>query len=446
MNFKKIFILLICLMGVLNVNAATISFEKSNVSITEKSSEQVKINIKIDTDEKVERVEFTLNYNNELVTVKPIDNENGYAQAINNNVVLILDPTDDNSKPITDGIIYTFNVTNNSSIDDNDYIEISNLKINSKVVEDEIRPLNLTLKKLVTTTTRALNIGAKLDNFTVTNATVKPAFSKDIKEYKIYVNKDTIKQVTIKPEYTSDSAGASMDVNCTLGCVPDNKVPNKLNLVMGKNEVTFTITSEDGKNKEDYKFIIYRGETTDGSNMLSSIDIEGFTLNEKFDRSTLDYTLKVPFETEKLNITAKAEDENAKVEIQGADKLELGENVITITVTSAETEEKKIYNITVTKEEFVPEEDNKTNITPAIEKEPVKKSNLKLIIIIAVVSTLIIGLSAYFIFFRKKKTKKTNIPELKKDVKTNNALINEELEPTNIDDALKDLMDTKEIK
>ena len=56
----------------------------------------------------------------------------------------------------------------------------------------------LTLKKEEVTTTKALNTSAELSGFTVNNnATIKPAFSKDVKEYKIYV-KDTIERILIR--------------------------------------------------------------------------------------------------------------------------------------------------------------------------------------------------------------------------------------------------------
>ena len=74
---------------------------------------------------------------------------------------------------------------------------------------------------------------------------------------------------------------------------------------------------------------------------LKDLVVEGFDLTEKFDKENLDYTLSVPYDTTILEIAALPEDENAEVEIKGNDNLIVGENVITITVTSAETQDKK---------------------------------------------------------------------------------------------------------
>ena len=307
-----------------------------------------------------------------------------------------------------------------------------------------------TIRNNPKTTTAALNTSAKLSGFTVANTTIKPAFDKSIKDYKIYVNKDTIKQITIKP--TTEQTGTTFSVSCTMGCTPDSNVPNKINISMGKNVAIFTFTSEDGKNTEIYKFTIYRGETTDGSNFLASLNIKGFNINEEFDKNKLDYTATVSYETESIEIDALGEDENADIQIKGNENLKVGENVITITVTSAETEEKKIYNITVTRQEFNEEEN--TTTSPVIKTENKKKNNTLLIVLLIVGSTLIIGLAAYFIFFYKKKDKK-KASELKSEEEKKEALAREELlqktftdlenESTSVDDALRDLMKTKEI-
>lgn len=449
-----IFGIILNILLIINVSAATISFEKNSFTINESETQKdVYINLKPAADEEIKRVEFSLSYDINLISVMSNGQSDFLQSAANNaSTVLITSPSDD--KLLT-GQIFSFNIKNESSEEATTEIKIEKLKINGVEVSaeelSEIKPLNITLKKQVTTTTRALNTSAELKGIKLNNnATLKPAFSKDEKEYKIYISKDTIKQITITPQY--EQSGVQMEVECTLGCTPVDNAMNKLNLVVGKNEATFTFTSEDGKDKKEYKFIIYRGPTTDGSNLLSGLSFEeDVKINEKFDKSNLDYTATVPYSIEKLSVVATPEDSNADVSIKGNDNLSVGENVITVTVTSTETMEKKIYNITVTREDFVPEEENNTVVTPTIEKTelPKKDNNIKLIIIIGLISTLIIGLAAYFIFFYKGKKKKNkaekNTSEFEDTPKMQNVLIDEDREPTSVDDALKDLMKTKEM-
>lgn len=453
MKIKKyILALLLAFAFALNVNAASLSLEPDSNTIFEDGNIKVNIKLNLGSGESVDKVQFKLAYDKSLLRPTLDNNSFGYAQALTDDSVFIAA-----SDKLSSGNIGTIIITALTLPDDISYstktlFQITNVEFKNKETStngDSIQK-EFTIRNNHKTTTAALNTSAKLSGFTVANATIKPAFDKSIKDYKIYVNKDTIKQITIKP--TTEQTGTTFSVSCTMGCTPDSNVPNKINISMGKNVAIFTLTSEDGKNTEIYKFTIYRGETTDGSNFLASLNIKGFNINEEFDKNKLDYTATVSYETESIEIDALGEDENADIQIKGNENLKVGENVITITVTSAETEEKKIYNITVTRQEFNEEEN--TTTSPVIKTENKKKNNTLLIVLLIVGSTLIIGLAAYFIFFYKKKDKKKD-SELKSEEEKKEALAREELlqktftdlenESTSVDDALRDLMKTKEI-
>ena len=453
MKIKKyILALLLAFAFALNVNAASLSLEPDSNTIYEDGNIKVNIKLNLGSGESVDKVQFKLAYDKSLLRPTLDNNSFGYAQALTDDSVFIAA-----SDKLSSGNIGTIIITALTLPDDVSYstktlFQITNVEFKNKETStngDSIQK-EFTIRNNHKTTTAALNTSAKLSGFTVANATIKPAFDKSIKDYKIYVNKDTIKQITIKP--TTEQTGTTFSVSCTMGCIPDSNVPNKINISMGKNVAIFTLTSEDGKNTEIYKFTIYRGETTDGSNFLASLNIKGFNINEEFDKNKLDYTATVSYETESIEIDALGEDENADIQIKGNENLKVGENVITITVTSAETEEKKIYNITVTRQEFNEEEN--TTTSPVIKTENKKKNNTLLIVLLIVGSTLIIGLAAYFIFFYKKKDKK-KASELKSEEEKKEALAREELlqktftdlenESTSVDDALRDLMKTKEI-
>ena len=453
MKIKKyILALLLAFAFALNVNAASLSLEPDSNTIFEDGNIKVNIKLNLGSGESVDKVQFKLAYDKSLLRPTLDNNSFGYAQALTDDSVFIAA-----SDKLSSGNIGTIIITALTLPDDVSYstktlFQITNVEFKNKETSTNGNSIQkeFTIRNNPKTTTAAKNTSAKLSGFTVANATIKPAFDKSIKDYKIYVNKDTIKQITIKP--TTEQTGTTFSVSCTMGCTPDSNVPNKINISMGKNVAIFTLTSEDGKNTEIYKFTIYRGETTDGSNFLASLNIKGFNINEEFDKNKLDYTATVSYETESIEIDALGEDENADIQIKGNENLKVGENVITITVTSAETEEKKIYNITVTRQEFTEEEN--TTTSPVIKTENKKKNNTLLIVLLIVGSTLIIGLAAYFIFFYKKKDKKKD-SELKSEEEKKEALAREELlqktftdlenESTSVDDALRDLMKTKEI-
>lgn len=456
MKIKGIIIVcLVSVFGIINVNAA--SLEITGVS-TLKTDENGKYEIKLKDvgSDEFTQVEFEVAYDSNLIKFEGNESSD-YSTTPNysGNKAFIV-----SANNYKDGVIGAFNITNLSGENATTSFVIKNIKFKKGDVEvgtaaDYSKTLTLR-QGVTTTTTRPKNTSASVTSLSFKNATMKPAFNQSIHEYKLYT-KDTIRQVTLF--YTTLETGVTLKSECTVGCTVSSQSDTIIQTIQGKNEVIFKFTSEDEKNTEEYKFIIYRGETTDGSNKLAGLNIKDYNINEQFDENTLDYTASVPYEIENLEINATAADENAKVEIKGNNNLKVGENVITITVTPTDEEnEIKIYNITVIREEYVSEEPTSEFVPGAIDKKD--NSNIILIILIVLVSLTIIGVAAYLIFFNKKKNKKDKLdknvdqvddkteeleelPKVKETSIIDSAF--EEKEPTSVEDALDDLMKTKDI-
>lgn len=456
MKIKGIIIgCLVSVFGIINVNAA--SLEITGVS-TLKTDENGKYEIKLKDvgSDEFTQVEFEVAYDSNLIKFEGNESSD-YSTTPNysGNKAFIV-----SANNYKDGVIGAFNITNLSGENATTSFVIKNIKFKKGDVEvgtaaDYSKTLTLR-QGVTTTTTRPKNTSASVTSLSFKNATMKPAFNQSIHEYKLYT-KDTIRQVTLF--YTTLETGVTLKSECTVGCTVSSQSDTIIQTIQGKNEVIFKFTSEDEKNTEEYKFIIYRGETTDGSNKLAGLNIKDYNVNEQFDENTLDYTASVPYEIENLEINATAADENAKVEIKGNNNLKVGENVITITVTPTDEEnEIKIYNITVIREEYVSEEPTSEFVPGAIDKKD--NSNIILIILIVLVSLTIIGVAAYLIFFNKKKNKKDKLdknvdqvddkteeleelPKVKETSIIDSAF--EEKEPTSVEDALDDLMKTKDI-
>lgn len=456
MKIKRIIIgCLVSVFGIINVNAA--SLEITGVS-TLKTDENGKYEIKLKDvgSDEFTQVEFEVAYDSNLIKFEGNESSD-YSTTPNysGNKAFIV-----SANNYKDGVIGAFNITNLSGENATTSFVIKNIKFKKGDVEvgtaaDYSKTLTLR-QGVTTTTTRPKNTSASVTSLSFKNATMKPAFNQSIHEYKLYT-KDTIRQVTLF--YTTLETGVTLKSECTVGCTVSSQSDTIIQTIQGKNEVIFKFTSENEKNTEEYKFIIYRGETTDGSNKLAGLNIKDYNINEQFDENTLDYTASVPYEVENLEINATAADENAKVEIKGNNNLKVGENVITITVTPTDEEnEIKIYNITVIREEYVSEEPTSEFVPGAIDKKD--NSNIILIILIVLVSLTIIGIAAYLIFFNKKKNKKDKLdknvdqvddkteeleelPKVKETSIIDSAF--EEKEPTSVEDALDDLMKTKDI-
>lgn len=89
------------------------------------------------------------------------------------------------------------------------------------------------------------------------------------------------------------------------------------------------------------------------NNFLSSLTIDGLSLNEEFDKEKLEYTLTIPAETEKIKVNAQLADSNSKVVGTGEVKVSTGLNTLEIVVT-AENGSKRTYVIKATVEELSP--------------------------------------------------------------------------------------------
>ena len=88
--------------------------------------------------------------------------------------------------------------------------------------------------------------------------------------------------------------------------------------------------------------------TTDESLGLSSLEIAGVNFSDGFAPSKHIYGLKLNFFVKNLDITAKANKEDAKIEIIGNQDFVEGENNVTILLTSADGKETATYQIKVT--------------------------------------------------------------------------------------------------
>ncbi len=447
---KFILLIIMILSFTFNVNAASLSFDGDNAIEAEKTKEQ-NIVLKSNNKEVTEiHFKFEVTQSTEDATLD-IFKDDSVSGEVNKNGMSIL-----NADPFVDGTIALINITNNNKSPTTKDITIKLTDVILKYEDGTEKnhsdiTKQITLRGKTITTTRPLSNDAKISNLTFSQGTLTPSFKSDVKEYKVYDLKDTIQNITISLKCDH----CNYNIQCEDGCTNDtNKTRPKLEI--GKNTIKIYTTSESNLYNEEYTFIVYRGETNDNSTYLSDIKIDGFELNKKFDKEVLDYTLTIPFEVTALNIDAIAEDSTAKIQLNGNEDLLVGENVITITVTSSETNDTSIYNITITRLEEDEEKPEEEPTTQIIENEDKNNNKTLIIILIVAGSLLLIALMGYLLFFRKKKQKVKSKENLKDtDEKKEAGNINQKENPeetkiieekkSNVDDALQDLMTTKEI-
>ena len=168
------------------------------------------------------------------------------------------------------------------------------------------------------------------------------------------------------PETTSYTLNVGADVEkLEIKAAPNDEkatveITGNESLVVGDNAVKITVTAQDGTTRI-YTINVKKGEATTLG--LSSLKINGYTLSPKFSSNVYEYKTNVldPNIT-KLDVSAIANFENAKVEVTGNTNLVKGENTITITVTSEDGKEKVIYQILVNKDSDVTATTNKKDM------------------------------------------------------------------------------------
>lgn len=89
------------------------------------------------------------------------------------------------------------------------------------------------------------------------------------------------------------------------------------------------------------------------NSFLSSLTIDGYELDSKFDKETLEYSVTVKEGTEKIKINAQLADSSAKVSGVGEVTVSEGVNNFSLIVT-AENGSKRTYKLTVTVKEYKP--------------------------------------------------------------------------------------------
>lgn len=172
-----------------------------------------------------------------------------------------------------------------------------------------------------------------LNSLVVNGVSISPNFDKDISSYTVTVPYDMEK---LDISYVTSNGKAKVEIL------------NNDELKVGTNNVQVKVTAEDGSVR------IYTINATraafSAKNNLKTLSASGFTLNPNFDKDRLEYNLKVKSNTDSLDLTAIAENENAKVEITGNSNFKTGNNVVLIKVTD-ENGFTKYYQINVEKPE-----------------------------------------------------------------------------------------------
>jgi murein DD-endopeptidase MepM/ murein hydrolase activator NlpD len=188
----------------------------------------------------------------------------------------------------------------------------------TREASDNAKPIDITIDGLIESLISVNPIYGKLDPET---------FDVDTHEYSMIVP-SRIKKLTFNVEKGHKYQNVTGD--------------GLVELAGGENQITITVTSEDGSQAETYIYNIERDIS--GNCLLESLTIDNVETDLEFDQDILEYFITVPNEITNLDITAIPEIETIVPQIIGNTNLKVGLNDIHILVT-ADNGEQLVYVI-----------------------------------------------------------------------------------------------------
>ena len=197
----------------------------------------------------------------------------------------------------------------------------------------------------------AISSDAMLSALSLSAGDLSPTFAGDVFAYTASVDND-VESTTVTA--TANDAGASVAISPA--DADDSTDGHQIDLDVGDNEITVTVTAANG-GTADYTVTVTRAASSDNS--LSALSLSDVTLTPAFASGTTEYTATVANEIASTTVEATANDaDNASVSIAPADAsmlemghqvdLDVGDNVITVTVTAADGTTQD-YAVTVTR-------------------------------------------------------------------------------------------------
>ena len=260
--------------------------------------------------------------------------------------------------------------------------------------------------------------GATSGNTTSNNQQITKSSNNNLKSLQLDIegisptfNKNTTQYYITIPENTN---------NINITALPEDakaniQITGNTNIPVGNSQIKILVTAENG-NQKQYLINVTKTNNSELSNAnLENLAIENVTLIPEFNSEITDYTAEFSEDIQSLNILAIPQREAATVTIEGNENLQIGDNVIKITVLAEDGETSKIYNIVVKKNEVTEEENENLNedieannerIDNEIENET-EKDSLTWIIVIIALSIIII--TSIIIILKRKKHNDENI-------------------------------------
>ena len=161
------------------------------------------------------------------------------------------------------------------------------------------------------------------------------------------------------PPFSSSTLNYTVNVPNTVTSITVTGTPNHYRatvvgnvtskpLTVGNNEITITVTAEDGVTKRTYRVTVFRAHSTDATLKSISLSVVNATLVPPFDPNISSYAVNVENEITSISVTGTPTHPNATVAGNAINKpLSVGANTVTITVTAENGTAQKVYTVII---------------------------------------------------------------------------------------------------
>ena len=228
------------------------------------------------------------------------------------------------------------------------------LTITSADVTSNSGDLSAAVSMGTITVTTPPSTNNNLSGLTVSPGSLSPTFNAGTINYNVNVE-NNVASITVNA--TAQDGGARIEGT------------GSRSLNYGNNTIVVKVIAPSGDVKK-YTINVNRKDNRSSNNNLSGLSIENGTLNGNFDPNNTNYTAKVPYEVENVNINANVADSKSTVAISGNKGL-ISEETRNVSVTvTAENGSSKTYTIAVTRgkdpNKPLSNDNNLTSLTPSI--------------------------------------------------------------------------------
>jgi len=198
--------------------------------------------------------------------------------------------------------------------------------------------------------TRAPSSIATLDDLTVSQGTLSPAFASGTTSYTDAVPNATT-SITVTPTFADSTATITVNGTAVTSGTPSTAIP----LSIGTNTITTVVIAQDGTTTDAYTVVVTRAASSDAT--LTNLTVSQGTLTPTFSAGTFDYTDNVPNSTASITVTPTSSDNTATITVNGTAvasgtasasiPMVIGPNTITTIVTAQEGITKDTYTVVV---------------------------------------------------------------------------------------------------